>query len=73
VDEKGVVQALPHRQDERFTIRADETTVADVVLSDPKKAWVRVVIGVGVGVGLSYLLGREMMKNWHPLGDLRFE
>jgi hypothetical protein len=73
VDEKGVVQKLPHRQDEEFLIRTNETTVADVVLSDPEKAWVKVGIGVVVVVGLSYLLGREMMKNWHPLGNLRFE
>ena len=53
VDDKGVVQKLRHSQDEAFVIRANETTVADVVLRDPRKAWIGVGIGVGVVVGVA--------------------
>ena len=53
VDDAGVVQKLRHSQAEAFVIRANETTVADVVLRDPRKAWIGVGIGVGVVVGVA--------------------
>jgi hypothetical protein len=53
VDDTGVVQKLPQSQHDEFVIRANETTLADVVLRDPRKAWIGVGIGVGVVVGVA--------------------
>jgi len=72
VDDTGVVQKLPQSQHDEFVIRANETTMADVVLSDPKKAWVRVGIGAAAVVGVGCVMAYQAMQNWHPLAGLSF-
>jgi hypothetical protein len=64
VDERGVVQTPFPGQVETFAIRANEMTVADVVLSDPRNAWVRVILGTALVVGVSYLEFKDWQRNW---------
>jgi hypothetical protein len=46
--------------------------VADVVLSDPKKAWVGALVVTGLVVAWGYWEIREWQNNWHPLAGLTF-
>jgi hypothetical protein len=64
VDDAGVIQKLPNSRDHQFLIRADETTVADVVLSDPRNAWARVILGTALVVGVSYVVFKEWQSTW---------
>jgi hypothetical protein len=64
VDERGVVQTSFSGRVESFAIRANETTVADVVLSDPGNAWVRVILGTALVVGVSYLEFKDWQSKW---------
>jgi hypothetical protein len=71
VDDTGAVRMLPHGDDEGFAVRANETTVAEVVLSDPHMAWAGVAIAAGVAAGVAigtYELHRSlshMTFNWN--------
>jgi len=58
---------------DHLVIRANETTVAAVVLSDPEKAWVKVAIGGVVVVGVGCYFAYQEMQNWHPLAGLSFQ
>lgn len=61
-DEVGGVQTRQDGHHDHLVIRANETTVADVVLSDPKKAWVGVVIVTGLVVAWGYSEFREWQR-----------
>jgi hypothetical protein len=72
-DDVGGVGTYHHGHRDRCVIRANETTVADVVLSDPKKAWVRVGIAAVVVVGVGCVYAYQEMQNWQPLAGLKFQ
>jgi len=72
-DDVGGVKTYHAGHHDHLVIRANETTVADVVLSDPKKAWLQAGIAAVVVVGVGCVITYQEMQNWHPLGDLRFE
>ena len=70
IDDRGNPQALPSTHKDAFVVRANETAMADVVLNDSRKVWVKVAVGVVVVVGLGFWLGHEAMKDWHPIGGV---
>jgi hypothetical protein len=65
-DDVGGVKTYQAGHHDHLVIRAKETTVADVVLSDPEKAWVKVAIGAVVVVGVGCVFAYQEMQNWHP-------
>jgi hypothetical protein len=67
VAEDGSTHALPHDQDETFAIRAEKSTVADVVLKDGKKATMWIVIAGTVLGAVAY--GTYQMSQVDLLGD----
>lgn len=70
VDDVGGVQARQDGHHDHLVIRANQTTVADVVLSDPKKAWVGALIATGLVVAWGYWEIRNW--EWYPLAGLEF-
>ncbi len=70
IDDQGNAQALPSKFKTAFAIRANETTMADVVLNDSSKVWVKVTVGVGVVVAAAFWSFHEEMNHWHPLAGL---
>lgn len=72
IDDRGNPQALPSTYKDAFAIRANETTMADVVLSGGSKVWVKVAVVVVVAVAAAFWSVHEEMKDWHPLGGMSF-
>jgi hypothetical protein len=64
VDEFGVVQTSFHEVELKFAVRAGQTTVADVVLKDPKQAWV----GVLVAIVLAYATVEKVKADFNLVG-----
>jgi len=64
VDEWGVVQTSFEPVDVRFGVRARETTFADVVLKDPKHAWVSVL----VAIVLTCVVAEDIKERWYLEG-----
>jgi hypothetical protein len=69
----GGVKTYQAGHHDHLVIRDNETTVADVVLSDPEKAWVQVAIGAVVVVGVGCYFAYQEMQNWRPLAGLSFQ
>jgi hypothetical protein len=70
IDDQGNAQALPSSFQKTFVIRANETAMADVVLNDSSKVWVKVAVGVVVVVAAAFWSVHEEMSHWHPLAGL---
>jgi hypothetical protein len=69
-DDRGQAQARPSTYKDAFVVRANETTMADVVLDDSSKVWVKVAVGVVVVVAAAFWAAHEEMSHWHPLAGL---
>ncbi len=72
IDDQGNAQALPSKFKKAFAIRANETVMADVVLSDAGKAWGKVAVWVAAGVAVvvvAALSARHHMESQHLVGD----
>jgi hypothetical protein len=69
-DDVGGVRTHHRGHHDHVAIRPNETTVADVVLSDPEKAWVRMGIAAVVVVGVGCVMAYQAMQDWHPLAGL---
>ena len=65
VDETEAVRRPSHDQDKRFTIRANEAATADIVLKDPRHAWI--AVGVGAVVVILVVVGLAQARS--ALGD----
>jgi hypothetical protein len=70
IDDQGNAQALPSTYKDAFVIRANETAMADVVLNDSSKVWVKAAVGVVVVVAAAFWSVHEEMSHWHPLAGL---
>jgi hypothetical protein len=71
-DDVGGVGTYHHGHRDHLVIRANETTVADVVLSEPEKAWVRVGIATVVVVGLGCVYASQEMQNSHMFAGVHW-
>lgn len=71
IDDQGNAQALPFKFKTAFVLHANETAMADVVLNDSSKVWVKVAVWVAVGVAVlavAMLSVRHNMESQHWLG-----